>query len=93
MKKEGIFIEVWVVTHYNAVDGTNYTNVFTACDEAAANFDIRANEAIRFATDELADFRVSRNKKGITIYDGEDDRVIAMCEVTRHTIVCGIMCM
>lgn len=93
MKKEGIFIEVWVVTHYNTIEGINCTDVFTSCDEAVANFDIRANEVIRFAIDELTDFRVSRNMNSITICDGKDDRVIAMCEVTKHAIVCGTMCM
>lgn len=93
MKKEGIFIEVWVVTHYNTIEGTNYTNVFASCDEAVANFDIRANDVVSFAINELTDFRVSKKLHSITICDGEDDRVIAMCEVTRHTIVCGTMCM
>lgn len=93
MKKEGIFIEVWVVVHLNTIKGTNYTNVFTSCDEAVANFDIRANDVISFAINELTDFRVSRNTNSITICDGEDDRVIAMCEVTKHVILCGTMSM
>ena len=93
MKKEGIFIEVWVVTYYNAIEGINRTNVFTSRNEAVANFDIGANEVIRFAVDELTDFRVSRNLNSITICDGEDDRAVAMCEVTKHAIVCGTMSM
>lgn len=93
MKKESIFFEVWVVAHYNTIEGTNYTNVFTSCDEAVADFDVRASKVISFAINELTDFRVSRNISSITICDGEDDRAIAMCEVTKHTIVCGTMCM
>lgn len=93
MKKEGIFIEIWVVTHYNTIDGTNYVNTFASCAEAVANFDIRAKEVIRFAIDELTDYRVSKNLNSITICDGEDDRVIAMCTVTKHEVACGIMCM
>lgn len=93
MKKEPIFIEIWVVTHYNTIDGTNYINAFASHNEAVANFDIRANEVIRFAIDELTDFRVNKSPSIITICDGEDDRVIAMCAVTKHEVACGTMCM
>lgn len=93
MKKEGIFIEVWVVVHHNTIEGTNCTNVFTSRTEAVDDFDIKANKVICFAVEKLTDFRVSRNTNSITICDGEDDRVIAMCEVTKHTIICGTMCM
>lgn len=93
MRKEGIFIEVWVVTHYNTIEGTNCTMVFTSYDEAVAIFDIRASDVMSFAVNKLNDFRVSRNLNSITICDGEDDRVIAMCEVTKHVIVCGTMSM
>lgn len=93
MKKEGIFIEVWVVTHYNTIEGTNDTNVFASCGDATANFDEVVNEAIKSASVEIGDFRVSKKVNSLTIYDIEDDRVVIMCEVTKRTIQCGIMCM
>lgn len=93
MKKEGIFIDVWVVTHYNTIEGTNYTNVFASCDEAVVDFDKIASDAMAFALEEMADFRVSRNLNSLTICDVADDRVVMMCEVSRQTIQCGIMCM
>jgi hypothetical protein len=93
MKKEGIFIEVWVVTHYSTIEGTNYTNVFASCNEAVADFDKIASDAMAFALEEMADFRVSRNLNSLTICDVADDRVVMMCEVSKHTIQCGVMCM
>ena len=93
MKKEGIFIEVWVVTHYNTIEGTNYTNVFASCDEAIADFDKISSDAMTFALEEITDFRVSRNLNSITICDTADDRVVIACEVTKHAIVCGTMYM
>ena len=93
MKKEGIFIEVWVVTYFNAFDGSNYTKLHANCDKAMANFDEVVNEAIKFASEEMSDFRVSRNLCSLTISDVEDDRVVIVCEVSKQTIQCGIMCM
>lgn len=93
MKKEGIFVDVWVVTHYNTIEGANYTNVFASCDEAVVDFDKIASDAMAFALEEMADFRVSRNVNRITIYDVEHDRVVISCDVSKHTIPCGIMYM
>ena len=88
MKKEQIFIDVWVVSHFNAFEGL-YNNLHTNCDKAIANFDEIVKESIAFASEEMSDFRVSRNLNSLTICDAEDDRVVIACEVTKQTIICG----
>lgn len=93
MKKEGIFIEVWVVSFFNAVEGFHYSNLYANCDNAIANFNEIVNEAIKFASEELSDFRVSRNVNSLTICDVADDRVVISCKVSKRTIPCGTMCM
>lgn len=93
MKKEPIFIDVWVVSCFNAFGVSHYNNLHTNCDKAMANFDEVVNEAIKFASEEMSDFRVSRNLCSLTISDVEDDRVVIVCEVSKQTIQCGIMCM
>ena len=93
MKQEQICINVWVVSYFNAVEGFHYNNLYADCDKAIANFDEIVNEAIKFASEELSDFRVSRDLSSLTIYDVADDRVVILCEVSKHTIPCGIMCM
>lgn len=93
MKKEGFFIDVWVVSYFNAIEGLHYDEIHNTCDEARVDFDKISNDAMIFALEEIADFRVSRNLNSLTICDSEDDRVVVLCEVTRHTIVCGTMCM
>ena len=93
MRKEGIFIDVWVVSYFNAIDGLHYNNLHTNCDNAMANFKEIAAESIRFASEEMSDFRVSRNLNSLTICDAEDDRVIILCDVTKQSIPCGIMYM
>lgn len=93
MKKEGIFIDVWVVSYFNAIDGLHYGNLHTNCDKAIENFREISDEAIRFASEEMSDFRVSRNLNSITICDVADDRAVLACEVSKYTIPCGIMCM
>jgi hypothetical protein len=82
-------INVWIVSYFNAFDGSLYNNLHTSCDEAISNFEEVVNEAIKFASGELSDFRVSRNVNTITIYDVENDRVVVSCEVIKHTIICG----
>ncbi|MBQ2046584.1 MAG: hypothetical protein II260_05275 [Muribaculaceae bacterium] len=93
MKKEGIFIDVWVVSYFNAFDGSNYTKLHANCDKAIADFDEAVDEAIKFASEEMSDFRVSRNLNSLTICDVADDRAVLACEVSKYTIPCGIMCM
>ena len=93
MKKEPIFIDVWVVSYFNAIEGLNYNEIHNTCDEAIADFDKISSDAMTFALEEITDFRVSRNLNSITICDTADDRVVIMCEVTKHAIVCGTMCM
>lgn len=93
MKKEGIFIEVWVVSYFNAFDGSHYDNLHTNCDSAIANFDEVVDESIKFASGEMSDFRVSRNLNSLTICDVADDRAVLACKVSKQTIPCGIMCM
>lgn len=93
MKQEQMFIDVWVVSYFNAFDGLNYNNLYTNCDKAIENFREISNEAIKFASEEMSDFRVSRNLNSLTICDSEDDRAVILCEVSKHTIQCGIMCM
>lgn len=93
MKKEEIFIDVWVVSYFNAIDGLHYGNLHTNCDKAIENFREISDEAIRFASEEMSDFRVSRNLNSITICDVADDRAVLACEVSKYTIPCGIMCM
>lgn len=93
MRKEGIFIDVWVVSYFNAFDGTNYNNLHTNCDSAIANFNEIVDESFKFASVEMSDYRVSRNLNSLTICDFADDRAVIVCEVSKHTIPCGIMCM
>lgn len=93
MKKEQMFIDVWVVSYFNAIDGLHYNNLHTTCDEAIVDFEKIAGDAMIFALEEIADFRVSRNLNSLTICDVADDRVVIACEVTKQTIQCGIMCM
>lgn len=94
MKKEGIFIEVWVVSYFNAFDGTHYNNLHTNCDSAMANFNEVVDESFKFASVEMSDFRVSRGLCHITIYDVTcDDRAVLACKVSKRTIPCGTMCM
>lgn len=93
MKKEQIFIDVWIVSCFNAFEGFRYNNLHTNCDKAIANFDEVVNEAIKFASEEMSDFRVSRNLNSLTITDVADDRVVIACDVLKYTIPCGTMCM
>ena len=89
MRKEGIFVDVWVVSYFNAVDGLHYNNLHTNCDNAIANFKEIATESIRFASEEISDFRVSRDLSSLTIYDVEGGRVVILCEISKQTIICG----
>lgn len=93
MRKEGIFVDVWVVSYFNAFDGLHYNNLHTNCDKAMENFREISDESIRFASEEMSDFRVSRNLNSLTICDFADDRAVIVCEVSKQTIQCGIMCM
>lgn len=93
MKREAMMINVWVVSYFNAFDGSHYNNLHTNCDEAVSNLDEVINEAIKFASEEMRDFRVSRNLNSLTISDAADDRVVMACEISKQTIQCGIMCM
>jgi hypothetical protein len=86
-------INVWVVSYFNAFDGLHYNNLHTNCDKAIENFDEVVDESIKFASGEMSDFRVSRDLSSLTIYDVENDRAVIACEVSKHTIPCGIMCM
>lgn len=88
-----MMINVWVVSCFNVVEGLHYNNLYTDCNEAIANFDTIVNESIKFASEEMGDFRVSRNLNSLTICDCADDRVVISCEVSKQTIPCGIMCM
>lgn len=93
MKKEQIFIDVWVVSYFNVIDGLHYNNLYNTCDDAIVDFDKIVDEAIKSASEELGDFRVSKNVHSLTIYNIEDDRVVIACTVSKKTILCGIMCM
>lgn len=93
MKKEQISIDVWIVSYFNAFNGLRCNNLHTSCDKAIENFREISDEAIRFASEEMTDFRVSRNLNSLTICDVEDDRVVLSCKVSKQTIPCGIMCM
>lgn len=86
-------IDVWTVSCFNAFEGFHYNNLHTNCDKAIANFDEIVNEAIRFASEEMSDLSVRRNLNSLTISDAADDRVVISCDVSKHTIPCGIMCM
>jgi hypothetical protein len=93
MKKNCMSINVWVVSYFNVFDGLHYNNMHTNCDKAIENFREISDEAIRFASEEMTDFRVSRNLNSLTICDFSDDRAVIVCEVSKQTIPCGIMCM
>lgn len=93
MKKEAIMINVWVVSYFNAFEGSCYDKLYTVCDEAISYFDETVNEAIGFASEEMTDFRVIRNLNSLTICDASDDRAVISCKVAKHTVVCGTMCM
>ena len=94
MKKEEIFIEVWVVSYFNAFDGSHYNNLHTSCDKAIADFDEVVEESFKFVSGEMSDFRVSRSLSHLTIYDVVDDnRAVLACKVSKQTILCGTMCM
>lgn len=93
MKKEQICIDVWVVSYFNAFDGLHYNNLHTNCDKAIENFREISDEAIKFASEEMTDFRVSRNLNSLTICDVGDDKAVLACQVSKQTIPCGIMCM
>lgn len=93
MKKEPIMIDVWVVSFINVFDGSHCNNLFANRDEAISIFDEIIDKAIKFVSVKMSDFRVSRNVNRITIYDVEHDRVVISCDVSKHTIPCGIMYM
>lgn len=93
MEQKTIMVNVWVVSYFNAFDGSNYIDLHTNCDEAIANFDKVVDESIKFASGEMSDFRVSRNLNSLTICDVADDRAVLACEVSKWTIPCGITCM
>lgn len=94
MKKEGIFIEVWVVSYFNAFDGSHYNNLHTNCDSAIANFEEVVEESFKFASVEMSDLRVSRGLGHLTIYDVvNDNRAVLACKVSKQTIPCGTMYM
>lgn len=93
MKKEPIFVDVWVVSCFNALGTSHYNNLHADFDKANSDFNDVVNEAMRFALEEIGDFRVSKNLFSLTICDVEDDRVVIVCEISKQTIQCGIMCM
>ena len=93
MKKEGIFIELWVVSYFNALDCSHRNSIHSTCNDAISDFSVIADEAISFASEKLSDFRVVRDVNTLTIYDAEDGRMVISCEALVHTIQCGIMCM
>lgn len=93
MKKKGIFIDVWVVSYFNALDGSHRNTIHSTCNDAISDFSAIANEAINFASDKMNDFRVVRNVNTLTIYDAEDGRMVISCEELAHTIQCGTMYM
>jgi hypothetical protein len=93
MRKEAIFIDVWVVSYFNALDGSHRNTIHSTCNDAISDFSAIANEAINFASDKMSDFRVIRNVNTLTIYDAEDDRMVISCEALAHTIQCGTMYM
>lgn len=93
MKGETMMINVWVVSYFNVIKGLHYNSLYTNCDKAIAIFNASVDEAIKFASEEMSDFRVSRNVNSLTIYDVENGRVVISCEVLKQTISCGTMCM
>ena len=93
MKKEAIFIDVWLVSCFNALGTSHYNNLHTDFDKAESNFNNVVNEAMKFALEEIGDFRVSKNHCSLTICDVEDDRVVIVCEISKQTIQCGTMYM
>lgn len=93
MKRETMMINVWIVSYFNAIEGLHYNNLHTDCDSAIANFNEIVSESIRFASEEMTDFRVSRNVNSLTICDVADDRAVIACEVIKQAIQCGIMSM
>lgn len=93
MRKEAIFVDVWVVSYFNALDGSHRNTIHSACNDAISDFSAIADEAISFASEKMSDFRVVRDVNTLTIYDGEDNRMVISCEALVHTIQCGIMCM
>lgn len=93
MRKEAIFVDVWVVSYFNALDGSHRNTIHSACNDAISDFSAIADEAIGFASEKMSDFRVVRGVNTITIYDGVDDRMVISCEALAHTIQCGTMYM
>lgn len=93
MKKEPIFIDVWVVSCFNAYGVSHYTNLHTDFDKASSDFNEAINDAMKFAVEEIKDFRASKNLHSLTICDAEDDRVVIVCEISKQTIQCGTMYM
>lgn len=93
MRKEGIFIDVWVVSYFNALNGSHRNTIHSTRNDAISDFSAIANEAINFASDKMIDFRVVRNVNTLTIYDVENDRMVISCEALAHTIQCGTMYM
>lgn len=84
---------LWVVSYHNVFEGCIDTTVYTDSINARADFERTAKIALSRATEILDDFRVSKNMDSVTICDGEDDRVAIMCEITKHLVECGTMCM
>ena len=93
MRKEAIFVDVWVVSYFNALDGSHRNTMHSACNDAISDFSAIATEAISFASEKMSDFRVVRNVNTLTIYDAEDGRMVISCEALAHTIQCGTMYM
>lgn len=93
MRKEAIFVDVWVVSYFNALDNSHRNTIHSTCNDAISDFSAIANEAINFASEKMSDFRVVRNINTLTIYDAEDDRMVISCEALAHTIQCGTMYM
>lgn len=93
MKKEGILIDVWVVSYFNALDSSHRNILHSTCNDAISNFSAIAIEAINFASEKMSDFRIIRSANTLTIYDAEDDRMVISCEALAHTIKCGTMYM
>lgn len=92
MRKEGIFIDVWVVSCFNAYGVSHYTNLHTDFDKASADFNEVINDAMKFAVEEIRDFRVSKNLCSLTICDAEDERTVIVCEISKQTIQYGFVC-
>lgn len=93
MRKEAIFVDVWVVSYFNALDSSHRNTIHSTCNDAISDFSAIANEAINFASEKMSDFRVIRSANTLTIYDAEDDRMVISCEALAHTIQCGTMYM